>query len=145
MHPAATQALFEEEVAHLTPELAARRGWQFHSLEFPLIDCSFTAPARTPLRLRLHCDNWNEIAPSVSLHAVDGSPLTRLPPNPTGVFNQGPHPTTGRPFVCMRGAREYHNHSSHLNDHWDALRDNSSYTLGGILTQLWNAWQKGEG
>lgn len=145
MHTAAARALFEEEVAHFTPELAARRGWQFHSLDFPLVDCSFNAPGRTQLRLRLLCDNWNELAPSISLHTADGALLTQLPPNPTGVFNQGPHPSTGKPFICMRGAREYHNHTSHLNDYWESVKDNSSYTLGGILTQLWNAWQKGQG
>jgi hypothetical protein len=145
MHPAAAKALFDEEVAKLTPALAARRGWLLHALDFPLIDCSFTAPGRTTLRLRLQCDNWNDLPPSVGLHNADGSFLTAMPNNPTGVFNMGPHPSTNRPFVCMRGAREYHTHPSHIADAWENLKSNSSYSLGGILTQLWNAWQKGRG
>lgn len=145
MHPAAAKALFDEDVANLSAALAERRGWLLHAVEFPLIDCSFTAPNRTPLRLRLQCDNWNDLPPAVSLHAADGAPLTTLLPNPTGVFNPGPHPTTGRPFICMRGAREYHAHPSHINDSWESLKSSSSYSLGGILTQLWNAWQKGKG
>lgn len=145
MHPAAAKALFDEEVAKFTPALAARRGWVFHSLEFPLIDCSFTAPGRTTLRLRFKCAEWDDLPPAIGLHQADGSYLTAMPNNPSGVFNMGPHPTTGRPFVCMRGAFEYHTHPSHVNESWEQLKGNSSYRLGGILTQLWNAWQKGTG
>jgi hypothetical protein len=145
VHPAASKALVEQEVSTLSDALAKRRGWIFHSIAFPMIDCSFTAPGRTALRLRLHCDNWNDLPPAVSLHSPDGTPLQTLIPNHTGVFNQGPHPATGRPFICMRGAREYHNHPSHLADRWESVKDSSSYTLGGILTQLWHAWLKGKG
>ena len=145
MHPAAAKALFDEEVAKFTPALAARRRWIFHTLEFPLIDCSFTAPGRTTLRLRMQCDNWNDLPPVIALHNADGSFLTAMPNNRSGVFNMGGHPSTQRPFICMRGAREYHAHPSHVADFWENLKGNSSYTLGGILTQLWNAWQKGYG
>ena len=145
MHPAASKALFEEHTCNLSSELAKRRGWVIHSIAFPIIDCAFTTPGRTTLRLKLLCGDWNDQPPSISLHAADGTPLTELPPNPTGVFNSSPHPATGRPFVCMRGAREYHTHSSHVKDLWENLKNNSSYTLGGIITQLWSAWQKGSG
>jgi Predicted metal binding domain len=145
MHPAAAQALFEKEVATLSPALAERRRWIFHTIAFPLIDCSFTAPGRTTLRVRLRCDDWNDLAPSISLHAADGGLLTSLPPNPTSVFHSGPHPTANRPFICMAGSREYHTHPSHLNDIWENHKGRSSFDLGGILTQVWNAWQKGQG
>ncbi|MHB8390261.1 MAG: putative metal-binding protein [Acidobacteriaceae bacterium] len=145
MHPAAAKALFEEAVSNLSPALARRRGWVFHAIEFPMIDCSFTAPARATLRLRLLCDDWNDLPPAISLHSADGVFLTTLPRNSTNVFNPGPHPATQRPFICMRGAREYHTHPSHVSDPWESLKNSPSYTLGGILTQLWNAWQKGSG
>lgn len=143
MHPAAAKAYFDEEVANFTAALAARRGWVFHALDFPLIDCSFTAAGRTTMRLRLQCDNWNDLPPAIGLHNADGTFLTVVPNNP--VFNRGPHPQTQHPFICMRGAREYHTHPSHVSDPWENLKGNSSYTLGGILTQLWHAWQKGSG
>lgn len=145
MHPAAAKALFDEEIAKFTAVLAARRSWVFHALDFPLIDCSFTAAGRTTLRLRLQCDDWDDLPPAIGLHNGDGSFLTAMPNNPTGVFNMSPHPSTGRPFICMRGAREYHTHPSHVADPWGNLKGNSSYRLGGILTQLWHAWQKGRG
>lgn len=145
MHPAAAKALFDIDVATLTPELGKRRKWTFHLLEFPVVDCSFTESGRTPLRLRLICDSWNESPPEISLHTADGAPLTTALANPTGVFNGSPHPLTNRQFICMRGSREYHTHPSHIADSWESLRGLSSYTLGGILTQLWNAWLKGNG
>lgn len=145
MHPAAVRALFEEDVATLTPALALRRQWVLHSLDFPLIDCSFEASGRTTLRVQMHCEEWNDLPPSISLHAADGTFLTAPLTNPTGVFNPGPHPTTNRMFICMRGAREYHNHPSHLADLWESVKGSSSFTLGNILTQVWHAWQKGTG
>jgi hypothetical protein len=145
MHPAASRALLEEDVRHLSPELARRREWLFHLVEYPVIDCSFTAAGRTPLRLRLMCDDWNDLPPAIGLHAADGTALQSLLPNPTGVFNGSAHPATGLPFVCMRGAREYHTHPSHVTDLWSNIRDSDSYSLGGILHQLWRAWLRGSG
>lgn len=143
MHELASQALFKVEVAHLTDRLARLRGWVFHKLEYPTIDCEFHEIGKTTLRLQLQCDNWNEQPPSIALLAPDGSPLTSLPSNPTGVFNFSAHPSTGRAFVCMLGSREYHTHPSHVTDSWDNIKHADKYKLGGILTQLWHAWQKG--
>jgi len=143
MHPAAAKVLFDEDVKNLSPELCKRRGWNLHSLTFPIVDCSFSEKARTTLRVRLQCDDWNDKPPSVILLSADGVPLRSLPANPTGVFNGGLHHLTGLPFVCMRGAREYHTHPSHVNDLWEPLKGETRYSIGGILTQLWNAWQKG--
>jgi len=145
MHPAAAQALFEEEVKYLSLALCARRGWTMNHIAFPIINISFNAPGRTALRLTLACDNWNDLPPSIRLETPEGAALHAIPPNPTGVFHAGPHHLTNLPFVCMRGAREYHTHPSHVTDSWDACRGGSSFTIGGILTQVWNAWLKGSG
>jgi hypothetical protein len=145
MHPAASQALFEEEAKHLSPALCERRKWVMHHLAFPLINLAFMLQGRTPLRLSFKCDNWNDLPPSIRLENLDGTPLTKLLPNPTGVFHTGPHHLTNLPFVCMRGSREYHTHPSHVTDLWDSIRGQSRYTLGGIMTQVWNAWLKGSG
>ena len=145
MHPAASRALFEEETKTLTPALCERRGWIIHNLAFPVINFSYTAQGRTPLRLTFTCDDWNDLPPSIRLESAAGAPLTQILPNPTGVFHQGPHNVTNLPFVCMKGAREYHTHPSHVGDLWDSVRGHSSYTIGGIMTQVWNAWLKGAG
>ena len=145
MHPAAAKALFEEEVVTLTSALAQRRQWVFHSLDFPLIDCSFESSGRTTLRVQMHCEEWNDLPPSISLHAADGTFLTTPLVSPSNIFHAGPHHMTNRMFICMRGAREYHTHPSHLADLWEGVKGSSSFTLGGILTQVWNGWQKGTG
>ena len=129
----------------LSASLAERRGWILHLIEFPVIDCTFTGTGRTALRIRMQCDNWNDQPPSITLHATDGTFLNTAPANPTSVFHAGPHPTTNRPFVCMRGSREYHTHPSHVTDFWEPVKGLSRYQLDGILTQVWNAWQKGSG
>jgi hypothetical protein len=116
-----------------------------HKLEFPIIDVSFTAPGRTDFRVHLNCENWNDVPPSIHLENADGTPLKKLLPNPTSIFNAGPHHLTNLPFVCMRGAREYHTHPSHVTDLWEPIKNLSRYTLGGIVTQLWNGWLKGQG
>ncbi len=145
MHPAASKALFERDVGTLSPALAQRRLWAFHSLQYPTIDCSFAATERTTLRVRFMCNDWNDLPPSITLHAADGSLLTTPLVNPTGVFYPGTHPVTNQLFICMRGSREYHTHPSHVNDAWESLKNSSNYDLGGILTQVWRAWQKGKG
>jgi hypothetical protein len=152
MHELASKAIFAEQTANLSPKLAASRGWIIHSLDYPTVDLTFTAEGRTSLRVNLLCDGWNDTPPSIRLQKADGNyiPVTNPPnpaiyPNQTGVFNPSGHPTTGHPFVCMRGSREYHTHSSHVNDTWSGCRDLPGYDLGGILTQIWHAWLKGTG
>lgn len=144
MHELLSQRLFDEQVKHLTPRLALSRGWVLHQVSYPILDCEFQAAGRTPLRLRLNCENWNTRPPSIDLLDSAGSYMLKLPNGMSSVFNPSAHGNTGRPFVCMRGSLEYHTHPSHLTDSWESLRTSDDYTLGGILTQLWHAWQKGQ-
>ena len=151
MHPIAAKALFKEHTKHLSLSLAQRRGWVIHSLEFPEIDIMFTASERTVIRLLFICDDWNDLPPSISLLTAEGTlietkstAIQSLPRKPAGIFNRAPHDTTQRPFICMRGSREFHTHPVHVNDSWEKLKNSPNYTLGNIITQLWHAWLKGE-
>ena len=45
------------------------------------------------------------------------------------------HPTTHRPFLCLRGIREYHNHPQHSGDEWLLYRD--SMSMFSIVMSLW--------
>lgn len=141
VHKAAAKALFDKQ-AGFTPALLAERGWEVPLREFPVLELVFRAEGRVPLRTRFTCPDWNELPPSIALLALDGTSLGSIPRDPSGVFNPSAHPTTGRPFICMKGSLEYHTHSSHVNDSWDAIRGLSAYDLGGIVTQVWRAWQK---
>jgi hypothetical protein len=140
MHKTVSKALFDKQ-AGFPPVLLVERHWEIVAREFPVLDLIFKGSGRVPLRLQFICPDWNELPPSIALLSADGAYLTVIPRDPGGVFNPSAHPTTGRPFICMKGALEYHTHTSHLNDRWDALRGHSSYDLGGIVTQVWRAWR----
>lgn len=147
MHEVLSQARFEQEVAALPAATCSARGWKIHKAVYPVLDVEFEVrdgDERPGLRLRLDCSDWDEAPPSIFLLRPDGSEVLSLMPPKTGtsVFHAGPHPSTGRPFVCMRGSREYHTHPSHTADLWENIKGTSGYDLGGIITRVWRAWQK---
>ena len=144
MNAIGAKAIFDAAMEHFSPRILASRGWVVHSCEFPTLDLSFREPVRQELRLRLTFDDWNDSPPSVDLLMPDGSFWTNLPPMNAGanIFNTSGHPRTGRPFVCMAGTREYHEHPSHLNDLWSSYKASDGYKLGNIVERLWNGWRR---
>lgn len=142
MNRSATTALFEEDTRNLNGEILKIRNWRVLSLDHPIIDVAFLADGRLPLRIQMNCEDWNELPPAITLLSADGGLVTVAPRGPTGIFHQGPHPITKRPFVCMAGSREYHTHPSHLTDPWENYKTRPGYDLGGILTRIWNGWLK---
>ena len=142
MHPDLAKLRFAHDLRGVDEELCALRGWTVFEKAFPVFDVGFTSPQRKQLRLRLNCDNWNEVAPAVELQDWNGTPLTKVPPSSTNIFNESSHRYTGKPFICMRGTHEYHTHESHTNDPWEPLRPQAEFRLGEIVTQIWNAWIK---
>jgi putative metal binding uncharacterized protein len=138
----ASRALFDQQVSALEGELLEIRKWTVFSRTFPVLDVGFEAVGRTPFRVHMNCDDWNELPPVITLLTFDGAVLTALPTGPTGIFHQGPHDITKRPFICMAGSREYHTHTSHIADLWDNYKSQDGYDLGGIMTRIWNGWLK---
>ena len=144
MNATAAKALFDDAISKLDERLLASRGWVVHSREFPLLDVSFRSTERQELRLRLSCGDWNDTPPSVDLCSADGALLQALPSLRQGsrVFHAGPHPGRGRPFVCTPGVLEYHVHPSHVGDHWTNYKGRESFSLGGIVMQIWRGWEQ---
>lgn len=140
MNEAASKALFERDVAGLGERLLTSRNWKLYSKEFPVLDVGFRAENRAELRLRLFARNWNDQPPSAELLNGDGEFLKQLPQYLNGIFHNGNHPSTGRPFICMAGTLEYHTHSSHVGDSWENYKKRDAYALGGIATQIWKGW-----
>jgi len=118
--------------------MAASYGLVVNERAFPVLDV--TVNHTRPLRLRMIANNWDNQPPSVGLFNPDGLPLTG--PIPGGIFHPGPHPGTGKPFVCMRGTQEFHTHGSHLNESWAQYRGQDGMGLVGILLQIVTGWRK---
>lgn len=142
MHPSLVQARFEEDLCGLTDELCQVRGWTVFSKEYPVLDVGFQSPQGRQLRLRLQCEDWNEQPPAIELLAWNGTYLDVIPTSSTNIFNGTNHRYTGRPFICMRGSREYHTHESHISDSWEQLKERPEFRLGEIVAQIWSAWIK---
>jgi hypothetical protein len=139
---AASKALFDEQTKFLESELVESRKWRVFSREFPVLDVAFVSAGRQPLRVQMNAEDWNEIPPVIRLLTLEGEWLTAVPTGPPAIFHAGPHPNTGKPFVCMAGAREYHTHPNHTTELWENYKTRSGYDLGGILTQIWSGWLK---
>ena len=107
-----------------------------------MLEVGFRKQGVVAIRIRLRCDDWNDLPPSIEVCDPQGACVTSLPHNLSGILNMSAHPVTGKPFICMRGSREYHTHSSHSSDAWATIKHLDAFTLGGILTQIWRAWQK---
>jgi hypothetical protein len=138
VHEALARANFELDVAALTEASAASQGLIVHDRCFPILDATITH--RRSLRLRMEATDWDELPPMVTLLQPDGTLWDG--PLPGGVFNSSNHPSTGRPFICMRGVREFHTHPSHLNERWDNYRGQDGMNLVGIFMQLSHAWRQ---
>jgi hypothetical protein len=135
-HEELSKRLFENDLASLTDEVAASLGLKVHSRTWPLLDVTIEHSA--PIRLKFTCDNWDDQPPAIQILSEDGSAWTgKVPGN---VFNSASHPHTKRPFICMRGSREYH--SIHTQDAWANYRGKDGMNLFGILMQLNTHWRK---
>lgn len=137
-------AIFNNHTTHLSSDILLKtRSWDIHKIEYPIVDLSFIRDGKKTLRLRLNCENWNEAPPSIELLDQDGNNLVPdQAPQGNSVFNNSAHPKTSKPFICMIGSLEYHEHDSHVADLWENYKDDSVYNLGEIITQIWKAWEK---
>jgi Predicted metal binding domain len=124
----------------MNSQFLRNRNWEINLVEYPIVD--ITVSAKRSLRLRLTCDGWNDVPPSAELLDKEGNILTGAP---GGIFNASNHPTTGKPFICMVGFREYHTHPSHVPDSWENYRGVEGYRLLALLDQVARAWRKAVG
>ncbi|TLM62279.1 MAG: hypothetical protein FDZ69_13185 [Deltaproteobacteria bacterium] len=143
MHELVSRALFTEQTKGIE-RVARLRGWTIYCIEYPAIDVGFIGESKD-IRVRMLCCDWDEMPPSIELLSLAGERLSTIRTGPDSVFNNSAHPVTGYPFICMIGTREYHIHPSHTSDHWDNHKNKPGNDLGGILTQVWNAWLKIQG
>ena len=103
----------------------------------------YTIPVVTAC-VRLDYNNYDLWPPSLTF--IDprtrepASPAVRAPATgPAGVRDAlvDGHPNTGRPFLCLPGIREYHNHPQHTGDDWLLHRATGAGRLAVICERIW--------
>lgn len=143
------QAKFAHELQIVNANIATlrSRGIWLARTDFPFVDVVFT-PSR-PLRVvgrvlldvpilgarpfgaRFDMEDFDLCAPSVTFR--DPRTWTPMASGTLNGFRRNEdgepapvllnHPTLKRPFLCMQGIREYHEHPDHTNDDWLLHRD----------------------
>lgn len=103
----------------------------------------FTIPVITAC-VRLDYTNYDLWPPSLTF--IDprtrepASPVVRAPATtPAGARDAlvDGHPDTGRPFLCLPGILEYHNHPQHTGDDWLLHRAVGAGRLAVICEHIW--------
>lgn len=151
MHPAVSAQMFDEAVGQIAGNtvLLADRGWLIVHRAFPILRLAVAHRTTGLLRVfEFGFDDWNDKPPSLRL--VDGETFVALPghlwPTNGSYWHasgwSGTVGTPNAPFMCMPGIREYHNHSSHLNDVWTSYKDLDAFSLGNIVAQVAEVFQK---
>lgn len=165
--PAAPLVLVPPEVssAKLERELAAwaeqedgylRRGWRLRRVGELEVEVLFLAAVAVDPASRLtvvapcvrfRFDNYDIVAPSVEfVDSLTGEPahpgVNAFLPTPDGQPRNvlvHPHPRTGRPFLCLPGVREYHEHPQHNGDDWLLHRGSDAGRLAVLCERIWRA------
>ena len=111
----------------ITPEVPslAARAFKAH---FDLTDFDLRAPSlefRDPWTDQLVV--YGQMSPAFEFDQERKNQLVLL----------GEHPNTHKPFLCLRGIREYHEHPQHAGDDWLLYRNEMN--LFAIVMNVWRA------
>jgi hypothetical protein len=143
-HPLLTKKEAEKEISKLTSKFLEQRGWEILNHLQPRLKIKFSAPAREDLLVDVNYDDYPSSPPSYIFRNFKDEILTSIPSLPGGFINMSAHPISQSAFICAPGAREYHSHSSHVNDLWDNYRSLSDeYGIVAMLSKIYNFWLSG--
>lgn len=154
--PEVTRRKFERELElwHANQATYRRRGWILLGRRELEVDIGFLGrlpvaaqpiPAMTAC-VRIDFTNFDVEPPSVEFI----NPFTgEYAPPPVQALvdtDEGPrdlvvhsHPDTNRPFFCVPGIRQYHEHPQHSGDDWLLHRDSGEGSLATICDRIWRA------
>jgi hypothetical protein len=154
--PEVSRRKFDREVDLWSGQEEAyrRRGWVMLSRGELAVDIGFLGrlpvagaviPAMTAC-VRVDFTNFDVWAPSVefidpftgdyALPTVQA--IVASDEGPRDLIVQG-HPATGRPFFCVPGVRQYHDHPQHSGDSWLLHRESGEGSLATICDRLWRS------
>jgi hypothetical protein len=155
MHPALTTAILEEDLAEFAENnvLLHERGILILKAAIPELRVAIRHAGAGMLHVfQFLFEGWNEYPPRFSvLDPATGEALpgTRWPSNGSGQsywHHDGWTAPSGlvlpKPFLCMRGIREYHEHKSHVTDLWSSYRDQPEFSLANIVLKVANLFQE---
>ncbi|MEJ7567730.1 MAG: putative metal-binding protein [Gaiellaceae bacterium] len=144
----------EFELWHENAETYRRRGWILLGRDDLAVDVGFLGrlplgarpvPAMTAC-VRIDFTNYDLWPPSVEF--IDPFTGEYVPPPVQALVDsdEGPrdlvvhsHPDTNRPFFCVPGIRQYHDHPQHSGDSWLLHRDTREGSLATICDRIWRA------
>jgi hypothetical protein len=120
------------------PELYERLGIRPLVIDFPMLRVGLVWPRKqVGIGLELLAPDWDYRPPSADWVTVDGEPWpVEQAPDGNGFQASTPYPTTGRPWLCFRGFREYHEWEGHVGDPWWPLREDDSFRLLGRVQHI---------
>jgi Predicted metal binding domain len=154
--PEVTRRKFERELELWREQSAVyrRRGWLLLAEGELTVDIGFVGrlpigPQTMPTlsaAVRIDFTNYDLWPPSVEF--ID--PLTGeyAPPQVQALVGTAQdardlvvhsHPETGRPFFCVPGIREYHDHPQHSGDSWLLHRQSGEGRLATICERIWQS------
>lgn len=154
--PAVTKDKLDREVGlwHENAEIYRKRGWVLLERVDTRVDVGFLAHlpfggVNVPVMaacVRLDFSNYDLVPPSVEfIDPLSGeyvNPIIQaVVPSPEGPRDLlvGSHPSTNRPFFCVPGTREYHEHPQHTGDSWHLHRASKEGSLATICDRIWRA------
>lgn len=146
MDPGVSKLKFDREIQLFDGEASSfvrAAGWQITEATFPELSVIFTHPRSSRhVGFRFQCDGWDEQPPALCLFNPETKAELPWDKWPQGGWTVGnPHPVTGKPFLCLPGIREYHIHTSHVNDLWSNYKAKGSYTLPFIVDRVWQRFK----
>lgn len=141
VHPKLAQASFGRAIKPLIayPETYTAAGMQLVAYQFPFLDIALTwRRLSSTLLLRIDATNYRYRPIGGWWIDSDGTPLrpgTGRVPNGYGFHTQreGGEQIC---WFCFPGWREYHDHSSHQDRSWAAIRYDDGYSVLQLVQQL---------
>jgi hypothetical protein len=154
--PEVTRVKFERELElwRENEETYRRRGWILLAENELAVEIGFLGrlsigggpiPAMTAC-VRIDFTNFDLEPPSVEFIDPFTGEYASPPVQALVDTAEGPrdlvvhsHPDTNRPFFCVPGIRQYHNHPQHSGDSWLLHRETHEGSLATICDRIWRA------
>lgn len=154
--PEVTRLKFERELElwRENEDTYRRRGWILLAENELSVEVGFLGrlsigggpiPAMTAC-VRIDFANFDLEPPSVEFIDPFTGDYTSPPVQALVDTDEGPrdlvvhsHPDTNRPFFCVPGIRQYHDHPQHSGDSWLLHRETHEGSLATICDRIWRA------